>query len=121
MFTGTPELPSHYTSDSQVTNIGRLLRLIKIDELPQIINIFRGEMTLIGPRPCLETQNKLILERNNRGIYNILPGISGLAQVNNIDMSNPIELAKTDEIYCHSRGVILDLILMVKTIFGKER
>jgi len=48
-----------------------------------------------------------------------LPGISGLAQVNNIDMSNPIELAKTDEIYCHSRGVILDLILMVKTIFGK--
>ena len=119
MFTGTPELPSHYTSDSQVTNIGRLLRLIKIDELPQIINIFRGEMTLIGPRPCLETQNKLILERNKRGIYNILPGISGLAQVNNIDMSNPIELAKTDEIYCHSRGVILDLILMVKTIFGK--
>ena len=119
MYANTPELPSHHTFDSQVTNIGRLLRLIKIDELPQIINILRGEMTLIGPRPCLETQNELILERNNRGIYDILPGISGLAQINNIDMSNPLELAKTDERYLHLRGVMLDITLMIKTIIGK--
>lgn len=73
------------------------LRKTKIDELPQLINVLKGEMSLVGPRPNLFNQDELIAERDALGIYNVLPGVTGLAQVQNIDMSTPKLLAQTDK------------------------
>ncbi|MEF1221216.1 sugar transferase, partial [Photobacterium damselae] len=67
------------------------------DELPQLINVLKGDMSFVGPRPCLFNQEQLIAERTKRGVMNVVPGITGLAQVNGIDMSDPEKLARVDE------------------------
>jgi len=72
------------------------LRRTKLDELPQLWNVLKGEMSLVGPRPCLFNQTELISERASRDVFDARPGITGLAQVNNIDMSTPKLLAETD-------------------------
>ena len=82
--------------DPRIFPFGQWLRKLSIDELPQFINILRGEMSLVGPRPCLFNQTELINERSTRGVFDARPGITGLAQVNNIDMSTPMLLAETD-------------------------
>ncbi|MCL1127507.1 sugar transferase [Shewanella surugensis] len=92
----TESVASHLASNSSITKLGAFLRRTKIDELPQLINVLKGEMSLVGPRPNLLNQLDLIRERDCLGVYNVLPGITGLAQVNNIDMSTPELLAKTD-------------------------
>jgi len=92
----TKSVASHLVSKASVTKFGSFLRKSKLDELPQLINVFKGEMSLVGPRPNLFNQTELIEERDKRGIYNVLPGITGLAQINEIDMSSPKELAITD-------------------------
>ena len=79
-----------------MTATGRLLRKTKFDELPQLINVLRGEMSLVGPRPCLFNQSELILARDRLGVFQVLPGITGLSQLRKIDMSTPELLAKTD-------------------------
>jgi lipopolysaccharide/colanic/teichoic acid biosynthesis glycosyltransferase len=81
---------------SAVTHWGALLRRTKLDELPQLWNVLKGEMSLVGPRPCLFNQTELISERSSLGVFNSRPGITGLAQVSNIDMSTPKLLAETD-------------------------
>jgi O-antigen biosynthesis protein WbqP len=93
----TKSVASHLASTASITKLGGFLRKTKIDELPQLINVLKGEMSLIGPRPNLFNQEQLIDERDSRGVYDVLPGITGLAQVNNIDMSTPVLLAKTDQ------------------------
>jgi lipopolysaccharide/colanic/teichoic acid biosynthesis glycosyltransferase len=93
----TKSVASHLANTASITKLGRFLRKTKIDELPQLLNVLKGEMSLVGPRPNLFNQEELIQERDNRGVYNVLPGITGLAQVNNIDMSTPQLLAETDE------------------------
>ena len=92
----TESVASHLANSASITRIGGFLRKSKIDELPQLINVLKGEMSFVGPRPNLFNQHELINERDARGVYNVLPGITGLAQVNNIDMSTPELLAKTD-------------------------
>ncbi|ELV8750494.1 sugar transferase [Vibrio vulnificus] len=92
----TQSVASHLASTSSITKLGAFLRKTKIDELPQLINVLKGEMSLVGPRPNLFNQEELIKERDALGVYNVLPGITGLAQVQNIDMSTPQLLAKTD-------------------------
>jgi O-antigen biosynthesis protein WbqP len=82
---------------SAVTPFGRFLRRTKLDELPQLWNVLKGEMSLVGPRPCLPNQEELIAERQKRGVFAVRPGITGLAQVNEIDMSEPARLAEVDE------------------------
>ncbi len=79
-----------------MTKLGRFLRKTKLDELPQLWNVLKGEMSLVGPRPCLFNQRQLIKEREMRNVLDVRPGITGLAQVNEIDMSTPELLAKTD-------------------------
>jgi lipopolysaccharide/colanic/teichoic acid biosynthesis glycosyltransferase len=74
----------------------RILRRTKLDELPQLWNVLKGEMSLVGPRPCLFNQKELIQERAARKVFDIRPGITGLAQVQEIDMSTPKLLAETD-------------------------
>ena len=89
-------MASHLVEASAITPLGAFLRRTKLDELPQLWNVFKGEMSLVGPRPCLFSQTELISERALRGVFDVRPGITGLAQVNNIDMATPKLLAETD-------------------------
>lgn len=93
----TKSVASHLASNASITKLGNFLRRTKIDELPQLINVLKGEMSLVGPRPNLFNQEELIKERDALGVYDVPPGITGLAQVQNIDMSTPALLAKTDK------------------------
>lgn len=93
----TASVASHLASASAITPFGGFLRRTKLDELPQLWNVLKGEMSLVGPRPCLYNQQELIREREQRGVFNYRPGITGLAQVNDIDMSTPVLLAETDQ------------------------
>ncbi|MGR5302980.1 sugar transferase [Vibrio alfacsensis] len=97
MSVDTQSVASHLASTASITKLGSFLRKTKIDELPQLINVVKGEMSLVGPRPNLFNQEELIAERDAMGVYDVLPGITGLAQVQNIDMSTPALLAKTDK------------------------
>ena len=96
MSVDTKSVASHLASNASITQLGAVLRKTKIDELPQLINVIRGDMSLVGPRPNLFNQQELIKERDDKGVYDVLPGITGLAQVQNIDMSTPALLAQTD-------------------------
>lgn len=93
----TASVASHLASNTAITKFGGFLRKTKIDELPQLINVLNGEMSLVGPRPNLFNQEELIAERDALGVYDVLPGVTGLAQVQNIDMSTPKLLAQTDK------------------------
>ena len=92
----TKSVATHLTSQSSVTPFGTFLRKSKLDELPQLINVLKGDMSLVGPRPNLFNQTDLIKEREMYGVYKVRPGITGLAQINEIDMSTPKLLAETD-------------------------
>lgn len=93
----TASVASHLANAGSITTFGRFLRRTKLDELPQLWNVLKGEMSLVGPRPCLFNQEELISEREQRGVLSARPGITGLAQVNDIDMSTPRLLAETDQ------------------------
>ncbi len=92
----TASVASHFASANAITPFGRFLRRTKLDELPQLWNVLKGEMSLVGPRPCLFSQEELIAEREARGVLEARPGITGLAQIKDIDMSTPLLLAETD-------------------------
>lgn len=92
----TASVASHLACISSITRFGRFLRKTKLDELPQLWNVLKGDMSLVGPRPNLFNQTELIEHRNSLKVYDVRPGITGLAQVSNIDMSMPELLAKTD-------------------------
>ena len=92
----TSSYGTHLIAPSNITCFGHFLRKFKLDELPQLLNVFMGHMSLVGPRPCLPNQKRLIIERKKKGIYKVKPGITGLAQVSGINMSRPVLLAKTD-------------------------
>jgi O-antigen biosynthesis protein WbqP len=96
MTKSTESVASHLANASNITKFGGFLRKTKIDELPQLINVLKGEMSFVGPRPNLFNQEELIFAREELDVYNVLPGITGLAQVNNIDMATPLLLAETD-------------------------
>ena len=89
-------LPTHEISADLITRTGKFIRATKLDELPQLWNVLKGEMSLVGPRPCLPTQEELINERQALGVFKLRPGITGPAQVKNIDMSTPKKLAQED-------------------------
>jgi lipopolysaccharide/colanic/teichoic acid biosynthesis glycosyltransferase len=97
MSVDTKSVASHLASTASITKFGGFLRKTKIDELPQLINVLKGEMSFVGPRPNLFNQYELIRERDSRNVYDVFPGITGLAQVNTIDMSTPKLLAETDQ------------------------
>lgn len=93
----TASVATHLASSASITRFGHFLRKTKLDELPQLWNVLKGEMSLVGPRPGLFNQEELTAERARRGVYAVRPGITGLAQVSEIDMSTPALLAETDQ------------------------
>lgn len=118
MHRGTPSVATHLASSDAITTFGYFLRRTKLDELPQLWNVFKGEMSLVGPRPGLFNQKELMAERAALGIYKARPGITGLAQVNKIDMSTPKLLAETDAKMLESITVINYFRYIFKTISG---
>ena len=96
MHKDTESVASHLANKSSITPFGHFLRKTKLDELPQLWNVLWGDMSLVGPRPNLFNQKELIHARRALNVYSNRPGITGLAQIKNIDMSTPDLLAKTD-------------------------
>ena len=92
----TASVASHLASSSSITPFGHFLRRTKLDELPQLWNVLKGEMSLVGPRPGLFNQEELTEAREKLGVFSVRPGITGLSQVNEIDMSTPRLLAESD-------------------------
>jgi O-antigen biosynthesis protein WbqP len=88
---------THLIKDIKLSSFGYFLRRTKLDEITQLLNVFLGDMSLVGPRPCLFNQKKLINERKKRGVFKVRPGITGLAQISGINMKTPTLLAKTDQ------------------------
>lgn len=121
MEVGTRQAATHELTNMSVTSVGRVLRRTKLDELPQIWNLLKGEMTLVGPRPCLVSQTELIKVREDARVLALTPGITGLAQVNGVDMSVPRDLVQYDQRYLALQGLILDIRLIVLTVVGKGR
>ncbi|KKB79442.1 hypothetical protein VW29_17680 [Devosia limi DSM 17137] len=119
MHVGTLQAATHEVTGNSVTAIGKVLRRTKLDELPQAWNLLTGEMTLVGPRPCLPSQAELIHERSKAGVLELTPGITGLAQVNGIDMSVPRTLVDYDQRYLKMQSLVLDAKLIVLTALGK--
>ena len=120
---GTLSAGTHLIDSSNITLFGHFLRKFKLDELPQLLNVFIGHMSLVGPRPCLPNQKRLIIERKKRGIYKVKPGITGLAQVSGINMSRPVLLAKTDFIMIKQMNLYYYFYYIFKTgllMFGKK-
>ena len=114
----TNSVATHEVNPALVTRWGQLLRKIKIDELPQLWNVLWGQMSLVGPRPCLPNQTELIQERQRLGVFRVRPGITGLAQIQGIDMSAPGLLAKTDAEMIRTMSVVAYFKCIVRTICG---
>lgn len=121
MYSKTADLPTHEISASAVTQIGSWLRKLKFDELPQLYNVLLGQMSLVGPRPCLPSQFELIEARNRVGVLKLVPGITGLAQIRQIDMSDPERLATVDAEYAQNVSFSGDLKILLATISGQGR
>lgn len=115
----TASVASHLASSSSITKLGGFLRKTKLDELPQLWNVLKGEMSLVGPRPNLFNQEELIAERDALGVYEVRPGITGLAQVNEIDMSTPKLLAETDQQMIQSLNLRDYFRYIFMTVAGK--
>lgn len=114
----TDSVASHLVDTSAVTSFGSFLRKSKLDELPQLLNVLIGDMSLVGPRPCLENQHFLIEERIKHNVFSVRPGITGLAQVSGIDMSTPVLLAETDAKMIEHFSIKLYFTLIIKTVTG---
>lgn len=118
MHINAPSVATHLASASTITLFGSFLRKSKLDELPQLWNVFVGDMSLVGPRPNLFNQEELILERDSRGVYSVRPGITGLAQINKIDMSTPKLLAETDAKMINGLNTLMYLKYIFLTLCG---
>jgi len=119
MYLNAPSVATHLASASSITPFGSFLRKSKLDELPQLWNVFIGDMSLVGPRPNLFNQTELMEERQKFGVYDVRPGITGLAQVNQIDMSTPRLLAETDAEMIKNYNLIMYIKYIFITVLGK--
>lgn len=120
MHVGTTQQATHLVDKSAVTRFGRFARRSKLDELPQLYNVLIGDMSLVGPRPCLPSQVELIEARTRLGVYEARPGVTGLAQVQGVDMSEPQRLAEIDSRYLRSQTLAGDLRIILATALGRR-
>ena len=119
MLTETPkDVPTHELSDSKkwITKVGKILRKTSLDELPQLFNIFKGEMSIIGPRPALWNQFDLIEERDKYSANDVRPGLTGLAQISGRDELEIPEKARLDGEYVEKMSLVFDIKCFIKTI-----
>ena len=114
---GVRSVGTHLIKNIKLSSFGSFLRKTKIDETLQLINVLIGDMSLVGPRPCLYNQRKLISERKKRGVFKVRPGITGLAQINGIDMKTPTLLSKTDQKMIKNMSIYNYFYYILKTIF----
>lgn len=115
----TKSVATHLVGSSSVTTLGHFLRRTKLDELPQLLNVIKGDMSLVGPRPCLFNQYDVIHERAERDVFDVRPGITGLAQIREVDMSTPVELAELDLQMIRTMSVTNYFSYIVKTVLGE--
>jgi len=114
----TASVGTHQVNPAAITPYGRFLRRSKLDELPQLWNVLKGDMSLVGPRPCLPNQTELVQERERRGVFAARPGITGMAQVQGVDMSEPARLAELDAQMLRQLDFWLYLKLIASTLTG---
>lgn len=112
----TLSVGSHLVDKNSITKLGVFLRFTKLDETPQLWNVLIGDMSLVGPRPCLPNQLKLIFERKKNNIFNVLPGITGLSQINGIDMSLPRLQADTDLVMIKKMNIFFYIYILLMTL-----
>ena len=115
----TPTISSHLVKKNSVLKFGRIIRSLKLDELPQLINVLKGDMSLVGPRPCLFNQKKLRIEREKKNVFSIKPGITGLSQIKGIDMSDPERLANNDAFMITNFNQVNYFKYLFLTLYGK--
>lgn len=116
---GTPNVATELLNDSQIyiTGVGKILRKSSMDELPQIINILKGEMTFVGPRPALYNQYDLKELRTQKGVQKLVPGVTGWAQVNGRDALSNEEKVYYDQQYLLNKSIVFDVKILIKTVF----
>ena len=115
---GTESCATHLVDSNKITKIGRILRKTKLDEIPQLLNVLKGEMSFVGPRPCLPNQIDLIETRKKYNLYRYVPGITGLSQIKGIDMSNPVLLSKTDHKMMRNLSLLKYFYYILLTLLG---
>ena len=115
----TASVASHLASSSSITSFGYFLRRTKLDELPQLWNVLKGEMSLVGPRPGLFNQEELTEARQRPGVFAVRPGITGLSQINEVDMSTPELLAQTDAEMIRTTSITNYFKYIFLTVIGK--
>ena len=116
-----PSLGTHEVNRGLYLASSNILRKLKIDELPQLLNVIKGDLNLIGFRPGLVNQDKLNHARDKSGIFNYMPGITGLAQVTGYDMSNPEILSKIEKYYYENKSLKIDFQILICTFTGAFR
>lgn len=121
MRVGTASVASHLADKGAITSMGNFLRRSKLDELPQLWNVLKGDMSLVGPRPGLFNQAELLNARQRHGVFSVRPGITGLAQVNGIDMSTPELLAETDAKMLENFSIATYFRFIFRTVMGGGR
>lgn len=111
-------MPTHMLvhAESYITNVGKFLRKTSLDELPQLLNILKGEMSVVGPRPCLMNQKDLIIERDKYAANNVKPGLTGLAQISGRDELPIPTKAKYDGDYCKKITFCNDVKILCETV-----
>ena len=112
----TLSVATHLIKDTIISPYGNFLRRSKLDEIPQLYNVLKGDMSLVGPRPCLLNQKRLILERSKRDVFKVKPGITGLAQITGINMKHPKLLAQTDQKMIKKLNLLYYFYYILKTI-----
>lgn len=118
MYKDTKQTDSHAVGESAITKVGHYIRKCKIDELPQFVNILRGDMHLVGARPCMDSLDEVIALRNKHRIFATRPGLTGLAQIRHVDTSMCNRLVATELLYAHNRSLALDLKIVLATALG---
>ena len=119
MYITAPEGSSHTVPEGHITKLGSFLRKTKLDELPQFTNVIFGDMSLVGPRPCLPSQSELISHRHKLGVFKVRPGITGLAQVKGVGTIHAAHQASLDSKYIESFSLMLDFKILIITITGR--
>lgn len=112
----TKSLGTHLLKNLKLTPYSYFLRKTKLDEIPQLFNVLFGDMSFVGPRPCLSNQKKLIKQRKKKGVFKVKPGITGLAQISGIEMNRPTLLAKTDSKMIKKMNLFYYFFFIFRTI-----